>query len=102
MQFAAKVNQTTADTLKTELAEGLNVGEGIPQLQERVGRAFGPKAAKKRAERIARTESHRAAENGRLQFWHKTNDELVQAGEQPAFVGKRWRTVADPCPLCAA
>ena len=55
-----KVNKTTRELIRKQLAEGFDAGENIEQLTQRVGRVF-KEAGAVRARRIATTESTRAA-----------------------------------------
>lgn len=52
------------EQVRGDLAEGLDAGESIPQLRERVGAALGVDRHSYQAERIARTEAHTATEGG--------------------------------------
>lgn len=52
------------EQVRGDLAEGLDAGESIPQLRERVGAALGVDRHAYQAERIARTEAHTATEGG--------------------------------------
>lgn len=53
-RMAAAVTDTTFDQIRAALAEGVGMGESIPQLSARVGHVFD--VARQRAETIARTE----------------------------------------------
>ncbi|WP_435111309.1 phage minor head protein [Nocardiopsis synnemataformans] len=55
---------TAFEAVRGDLAEGLDAGESIPQLRERVGAALGVDRFGYLAERIARTEAHTATEGG--------------------------------------
>jgi hypothetical protein len=101
-KFAQKVNQTTADNLRTTLTEGLNAGEGIADLKKRVKEVFGPETRSYRAEMIARTEAHRANLHGRQELWKEANRDMILAGEQSIYVGRVWRASADACEYCVA
>jgi len=101
-KFAQKVNQTTADGLRATLTEGLNAGETISELKARVKEVFGSEANNRRAEMIARTESHRAELSGRRELWKEANHDMVLAGEQPIYVGRVWRASPDACDFCLA
>lgn len=65
-RFAVEVNETTWETLRASLADGLDAGEGIPALQERVQHVFNI-ASTSRTELIARTEIVGASNGGALQ-----------------------------------
>jgi len=62
-KFSFEVNKTTIEMLKKELAEGIELGESIPNLRKRVNKVFGF-ADKYRATRIARTETLKGANAG--------------------------------------
>lgn len=85
------IDDTTQQDLRKELSAGLEVGEGIPDLQERVKKIF-DKATDSRAERIARTETIKASNAGQRLAWEQSG--VVE--------GKQWLTAADErvCPLC--
>lgn len=52
------------EQVRGDLAEGLDAGESIPQLRDRVSAALGVDRHSHQAERIARTEAHSATEGG--------------------------------------
>lgn len=54
------IGPSTADRVMSELSVGIGQGEGIPQLSKRIRESFG--VAESHAARIARTETHGAAE----------------------------------------
>jgi len=90
-KFANAVNKTTAANLKRTLSEGAALGEDMPGLTERVRTVFGfDKADSWRAERIARTESKRAAMTGEIQGWSQTG----------IVTGYTWDANGDSCPFC--
>jgi len=77
------INETTREELKKELMEGIENGESIAQLSDRVSKVF--KHAKEyRAERIARTETIRAANFGAYAGYKQGNVEQ-----------KRWLATMD-------
>lgn len=84
--FAEKINQATADALKDELYAGMENGEGIDELTERIEQLYEGWEGY-RAERIARTESARAYSNGHIEAWRSTG--VVQ--------NKVWVSAADAC-----
>lgn len=60
------INQTTRDLLSDTLKEGMEAGEGIPELKDRVKSVFDI-ASTSRAENIARTETHNANAEGNFE-----------------------------------
>jgi len=52
-----EINDTTKEKLRITLTEGIEAGEGIPKLRDRVSGVM-DEAKKSRAEKIARTETH--------------------------------------------
>lgn len=64
-RFAVEVNQTTWDALKKALAEGMDTGEGIDKLKERVEEVMGDRI-RSSSETIARTEVNTASNGGKL------------------------------------
>lgn len=90
-KFATPVTRETNRRLANELSEGINAGESIPKLQDRVESIFGDMKAT-RSERIARSETIRA-----------TNYASEQAYIESGVVeGKRWLTALDDrtCEFC--
>ena len=92
--WAERVNLETAQLLMEELAEARAQGESIPQIQQRVEKVFRFNDAV-RSERIARTESLAAANQGHLavyeqsgvveeKMWLATLDERVRAAHAQA------------------
>jgi HK97 family phage portal protein len=70
-RFAQRVNKTTWDALKTSLAEGLDAGEGLEKLEERVDTVMGDRIRSSK-EVIARTETVGAMNGGTLQGWKQS------------------------------
>jgi HK97 family phage portal protein len=64
-RFAVEVNQTTWNALKKALAEGIDAGEGIDKLKQRVEEIMGDRI-RSSAETIARTEVVTASNGGKL------------------------------------
>ncbi|MHA1332068.1 MAG: phage portal protein, partial [Candidatus Hodarchaeales archaeon] len=93
VKFIKSANETTREKLRRTLAEGVEKGEGIPELKRRVTQVF-DSAVKYRAENIARTEVIRATN-------FATNEAYKQSG---IVVGKEWLTALDErtCPFCQA
>ena len=88
-EFAQRVNQSTADSFKKQMAIGLEKGESIPEITKRI-EAMGTEWQGYRAERVARTESARALMTGREEQWR-----------QSGVVGaKVWDANGDACPFC--
>lgn len=88
-KLSRSVSATLNDTLKAELAEGVKLGETVPQLTQRVQTTVvgvsGPSA-----ERIARTETMRAFSTAREATWRESG-----------FVwGKKWLLAPDSCAFC--
>lgn len=79
-QFATAVNETTWSDLRASLAEGLEIGEGIEKLKDRIKGIFehyqgaDPAAADKlsRLEMISRTEAVRATSVGDIEAWRQS------------------------------
>lgn len=83
-RFAREVNATTWGELKRTLAEGIDAGEGIPELSERVRTVF-TDASTRRAEVIARTEVIGASNGGAL----------IAAKQSGVVEGKEWLSALD-------
>lgn len=82
-------SDTTYDTVRASLAEGLAAGESEADLIKRVTSTYSA-LEKSQAQRIARTETSRAA-----------NFANVDAYKQSGVVeAKQWVTVGDPCEFC--
>ena len=84
MKFANEVNSTTIDNLKEQLIEGVQAGEGIPELRRRVQKVF-KDATTWRANTVARTEVV-----GSSNF--ANNESLIQSG---IVKSKTWLTSLD-------
>lgn len=85
-RFAREVNQTTWDMLKASLAEGLDAGESIPQLAERVNAVMGERI-RSSPETIARTECVSSSNAATLLSWREAGDIVG---------GKTWLATLDP------
>lgn len=70
-RFARQVNETTWNSLKAALAEGINAGEDIDQLAERVDLVMGDRIRSSK-EAIARTEVIGASNGGTLEAWRQS------------------------------
>ena len=86
------INEYTKERLVATLGEGITKGEGVTELTERVKEVFAI-ADTSRAEKIARTETLRAANFATLESYRQSN--VVE--------GKEWVTALDErtCPYCA-
>lgn len=83
VEHAKYMNETTRDSLKKEIADGLREGESIPQIRKRISSVY-EIAKTSRATNIARTETHNAVVNGTFITYKK-------AGVQR----KQWLTTYD-------
>lgn len=91
-RVAKDINDETQKQIMLSIAEGIDKGESRNELRVRVEQVFGD-AASYRAERIARTESVRAAGEADLLGWRDSN----------IVVGKQWHTaIGDACPFCTS
>ncbi len=70
-RFAKEVNETTWERLRDSLGEGLDAGEGLPKLIERVEMEMGERI-RSSGEVIARTEVVGASNGGTLEAWRQT------------------------------
>jgi hypothetical protein len=89
IRLAGSVSRTTIAKLTEELAAGLDAGEGLRLLRDRVRAAMGEQSNRYRAEMIARTESSRAQNAGRTL-------------QNKALGAKRkvWRALPTACEFC--
>lgn len=78
------IDTTTRDSLRKALREGVNAGEGIPSIQQRVKAVMG-QAKDYRAEMIARTEVINASNFASQEAWKQSG--VVE--------GKEWLTAVD-------
>jgi HK97 family phage portal protein len=83
-RFAKEVNETTWEALKNSLKEGMDAGEGIPELAQRVEAEMAGRIESS-SETIARTEVIGANNGGTLLAWEQT--EVV--------AGKTWLAALD-------
>lgn len=83
-RFAQQVNETTWERLKTSLGQGIDGGESIDQLSDRVRGVFS-EASERRARTIARTETISASNAGSLEG----------ARQSGVVKGKRWLSALD-------
>lgn len=87
-RFAQEVNQTTWDMLKASLGEGIEVGDGMDAMTERVEAVMGERI-RSSAETIARTEVNGAANGGTLLAWKQSG--VVEGKEWLAALDDRTR-----------
>lgn len=83
-RFAEEVNDTTWDALKASLAEGIDAGEGIGQLAERVD-AIMVDRIRSSKETIARTEVTASSTIGTQESWRQSG----------VVTGKEWLAALD-------
>ena len=83
-RFAERVNETTWRLLKESLAEGIEAGESIPELAERVITEMGDRI-RSTPEVIARTEVIGASNGGTLESWKQSG----------VVAGKTWLAALD-------
>ena len=69
LKFANEVNDTTADKIKNIIKEGINDGEGIDTISEKLNDIFDNKA---RVETIARTETAMAINESHNEAWKQS------------------------------
>jgi hypothetical protein len=86
-KFAHGINQTTADDLRAELMEGMENGETIPQLADRISGLSDEWVEGWRSEMIARTETARAFTTGHIEAWRSTG----------VVSRKAWVAAGDAC-----
>jgi len=99
------INDTTAARLRDIMAEGMEAGESIPQLRNRIlaDELLGSQATPYRAEMIARTEAARAQIEGARSVYQESNRLAAEAGVAEPFE-EFMVFVASPdcCDECAA
>lgn len=81
MKFAEEVNDTTLETLRNQLSEGVNAGESLGELGNRIADVFN-EARSVRTETIARTEAGSAMNFGR-------NEQMTEQGVEE----KQWLAI---------
>jgi SPP1 gp7 family putative phage head morphogenesis protein len=87
-RFAQEVNETTWNSLRESLGAGLDEGEGLPKLMERVEEVMGERIRSSK-EVIARTEVIGAMNGGTLEAWKQS--EVVGGKEWLAELDDRVR-----------
>jgi HK97 family phage portal protein len=85
------IDEETDKQLKASLSEGINAGESIADLSNRVESIFGA-ASGYRAEAIARTESIKSTTWATVDAWRQSG----------VVTGYRWVSLPDACQYCAA
>lgn len=88
-RFAQRVNETTWEMLKNSLREGIEAGENIKQLEERVTEVMAERI-RSTPETIARTEVVGAANGGTLEAWRQSG-EVVESKVWLAALDDRTR-----------
>lgn len=89
-KVSESIDDETDKQLKASLAEGIDLGESLGMLADRVENIYGA-AAGYRAERIARTESIMSSTFATRDAWKSSGVVEYQ----------KWLTAGDPCPFCA-
>ncbi|MFA5377936.1 MAG: phage minor head protein [Dehalococcoidia bacterium] len=89
-RFAEGIDQTTADALRDELMDGMENGETISQLANRISDISDEWVEGWRSEMITRTETARAFTEGHIEAWKSTG--VVRR--------KVWVAAGDACPFC--
>lgn len=89
--FSRVTTKTTSDAFNDMLKTGFAEGKTIPQLRNDVHDFFN-RMSRYKADMIARTESSRAAHNGMIAAWDKSN----------VVSGERWECQPDCCEFCQA
>ncbi len=87
-RFAVEVNETTWNSLRESLGKGLDEGEGLPKLMERVEEVMAERIRSSK-EVIARTEVIGAMNGGTLESWKQS--EVVSGKEWLASLDGRER-----------
>ena len=77
-RFAERVNETTWEMLRDSLSEGIENGEGLEALKERVREVMGDRI-RSSEEVIARTEVNGAANGGSLEAWKQSGVDVKKA-----------------------
>jgi hypothetical protein len=86
-RFAQGIDQTTADALREELMDGMENGETISQLANRISDISDEWVEGWRSEMIARTETARAFTTGHIEAWKSTG----------VVSRKAWVAAGDAC-----
>lgn len=80
-RFLQDINDTTRNRLATALQQGIEEGESIRDLQDRLSSVLGSSATKARALGIARTETTSAMGSGSLESLRQLADDAVVSGK---------------------
>ena len=83
-------NEQTANRIQQQLAQGLANNENLEQLSRRIESVYN-EAGNYRAERIARTETHKASNYG-----------VAESYSQQGYVKMRWIALPNACQFCAS
>lgn len=90
-RMASRFNDETIERLNVTLAEGIQAGETLSKLKDRVDSVYSYTESY-RSLRVARTETLKASNNA-------TEDAYQQTGY---VIGKEWYVNPDACPICEA
>jgi HK97 family phage portal protein len=88
-RFAREINETTWNALKAALSEGIQAGEGIDALADRVELVMGDRIQSSKTT-IARTETIRASNGGTLESWRQSG--VVETKTWLAALDERTRS----------
>ena len=86
-KFAKDITETTVNQIRDAIAEGMKLGEGIPEMRSRLENIYGD-AQSRRAETAARTETCSAFSEGSIDSW--------KASE--ISISKSWLWDGENCP----
>lgn len=92
VRLATAVNGSTTHAMQSIIGDGLDRGETIADITDRVRTWGGSEVAGRRAEMIARTESARAYVAGEEESWKQSG----------VVGGKKWLLAPNPCEFCKA
>ena len=90
-RLAIATNDETIAAIDATIAEGVAVGDSLDKLRKRIQNVYS-EATTVRAERIARTESLAASNEGALEAYKQS----------PLVTAKEWSSEADACEFCMA
>jgi HK97 family phage portal protein len=88
-KLAQSVNDQTIQAIDQSISEGIMAGEGVGKLRDRIQSIYS-EATTMRAERIARTESLAASNEGANEAYRQS----------PMVTAKEWSAEADACETC--
>lgn len=89
LKLADATNDETIQAIEAAIAEGISQGESVAKLKKRIREIY-DNATNVRAERIARTESLAASNEGTLEAYKQS----------PLVTGKEWSAEANACQYC--